>query len=59
MYVFMYVCSQFTQFDEDEATALITCVEKNDRWIINYGISRRWLVYIDRGHTICYRAADQ
>ena len=25
--------------DEDEATALVTCVNKNDRWIIDSGCS--------------------
>ena len=27
------------EFDEDEATTLVTCVEKNDRWIIDSGCS--------------------
>ena len=27
------------EFDEDEATALMTCVNKNDRWIIDSGCS--------------------
>ena len=25
-------------FDEDEATALVSCVNKNDRWIIDSGV---------------------
>ena len=25
------------EFDEDEATTLVTCVNKNDRWIIDNG----------------------
>ena len=27
------------EFDEDEATTLVTCVNKNDRWIIDSGCS--------------------
>ena len=27
------------EFDEDEATALMTCVNKNDKWIIDSGCS--------------------
>ena len=27
------------EFDEDEATALMTCVNKNDKWIIENGCS--------------------
>ena len=29
--------------DEDEATALVTCVNKNDRWIIDSGCSHHMI----------------
>ena len=32
------------KFDEDEATALMTCVNKNDKWIIDNGCSHHMTV---------------